>query len=87
MPVTPPALRRAVGWLLLALALLLVLTGLGITEYQAVGALTFGLLGKALSFQLHSILWIPFLVVLAAHVLLSCRTGRRLGGCEPPGEG
>jgi len=70
-------LQRAVGWLLLALALLLVVTGLGITEYRAVEAVTFGLLGKALSFQLHSLLWIPFLAVLAGHLVLSCRAGKR----------
>ncbi len=77
-------LRGTVGWLLLVLALLLVITGLGITEYQIVETATFGLLGKALSFQLHNILWIPFLVVLAAHMLLSCRAGRRGKDCEPP---
>jgi len=70
-------LRRAVGWLLLALALLLVITGLGITEYQTVEAATFGLLPKDLSFQLHNLLWIPFLIVLAAHVLLTCRAGKQ----------
>jgi cytochrome b subunit of formate dehydrogenase len=70
-------LQRAVGWLLLVLALLLVVTGLGITEYRTVEAVTFGLLGKALSFQLHSLLWIAFLVVLATHLLLSCRAGKK----------
>jgi thiosulfate reductase cytochrome b subunit len=70
-------LRRAVGWLLLALALLLVVTGLGITEYRTVEAVTLGLLGKALSFQLHSLLWIPFIAVLACHLALSCRAGKR----------
>jgi len=70
-------LQRAVGWLLLALSLLLVVTGLGITDYQLVGAASLGLLGKAISFQLHSLLWIPFLAVLAAHMFLSCRPGKR----------
>jgi hypothetical protein len=70
-------LRRAVGWLLLVLALLLVVTGLGITEYRIVETASFGLLGKALSFQLHGLLWIPFLVVLACHLALSCRAGKR----------
>ena len=69
-------LRRAVGWLLLAFALLLVITGLGITEFRTVQAATFGLLPKALSFQLHSLLWIPFLAILACHMLLSCRGGK-----------
>jgi thiosulfate reductase cytochrome b subunit len=70
-------LRWAVGWLLLAFALLLVITGLGITDWQVVEPATFGLLGKALSFQLHSVLWVPFLAILIAHILLSCRAGKR----------
>jgi cytochrome b subunit of formate dehydrogenase len=69
-----------VGWLLLVFSLLLVITGLGITEFRTVEAVTFGLLGKALSFQLHSLLWIPFLVVLALHLLLTCRAGKRREG-------
>jgi cytochrome b subunit of formate dehydrogenase len=70
-------LRRAVGWLLLAFALLLIVTGLGITDWQIVETATFGLLTKALSFQLHNLLWIPFLAILAVHMLLSCRAGKR----------
>ncbi len=70
-------LRRAVGWLLLAFSLLLIITGLGITEWRTVEAVTLGLLPKALSFQLHSLLWIPFLAILACHLLLSCRAGKR----------
>jgi hypothetical protein len=42
-----------------------------------VEAATFGLLSKALSFQLHNLLWIPFLAILACHLLLSCRGGSR----------
>ena len=71
-----PKYRRWVSWTLLALALLLVLTGLGITEFRTVEVLTFGLLGKSLSFQLHSLLWIPFIVVLVLHMALSCRIRR-----------
>ena len=66
-------LRKVVGWLLLVLALLLVITGLGITDYRTVEAATFGLLPKALAFQLHTLLWIPFLIVLAGHIILTCR--------------
>ena len=68
--------RRVVGWILFALALLLVITGLGITEFRVVTPLTLGILGKALSFQLHSLLWIPFLAVLVLHMVLSCRIRR-----------
>lgn len=70
-------LRRIIGWLLLVLSILLVITGLGITEWRTMEAVTFGLLPKALAFQLHTLLWIPFLVVLAGHMILTCRGGRR----------
>ena len=74
-------LLKVVHWSLLVLSVLVVVTGLGITEYQTVEALTFGLLGKALSFKLHLWLWVPFLVVLALHVLLTSRFVRhRLTG-------
>jgi cytochrome b subunit of formate dehydrogenase len=70
-------LRKAVGWLLLAFSLLLVITGLGITEWRTVEAASFGLLPKALASRLHSLLWIPFLAVLAGHLALSCLAGKR----------
>jgi len=70
-------ISKVVHWLLLVLTVLLVLTGLGITEYQVITAISFGLLGKAASFKLHLWLWIPFVVVLIAHVLLTTRLFRR----------
>lgn len=70
-------LRRAVGWVLFAFSLILIITGLGITEYRTLEAFTFGLLPKALAFQLHGLLRIPFLAVLAVHLVLSCRGGTR----------
>jgi hypothetical protein len=69
--------RRIIGWLLLVLSILLVVTGLGITEWRTVEAVTLGLLPKSLAFQLHTLLWIPFLIVLAGHLVLSCRPLRR----------
>jgi thiosulfate reductase cytochrome b subunit len=68
---------RIVHWSLLVLTLLVVVTGLGITEYQVVTASTFGLLGKALAFKLHLWLWIPFVVIFVAHVVLTVRPFRR----------
>ena len=58
-------LLKVVHWLLAVVAIALVISGLGITEFRVVEAITFGMLSKALSFQLHTILWIPFLVLLA----------------------
>lgn len=62
---------KIVHWLLAALAMALVISGLGITEFRVVEAITFGMLTKPLSFQLHTILWIPFLVLLAFHIIYS----------------
>jgi thiosulfate reductase cytochrome b subunit len=71
-------LLKVVHWSLLVLAVLVVVTGLGITEYRTVEVLTFGLLGKALAFKLHLWLWAPFLVLLVLHVLLVSKAVRRL---------
>jgi len=64
---------RLVHWGLLLAALLTLVSGLGITEYQTVGALTFGVLNKASAFKLHLWVWVPFLVLLAVHVMLTAR--------------
>ena len=74
---TKRQLTKLVHWLLLVLTVILVVSGLGITQYQVVSSLTFGLLSKALAFKLHLALWIPFVVVFVAHVLLTTRLFRR----------
>lgn len=66
---------RLVHWALLATALLTIVSGLGITEFRLVEMLTLGLLNKASAFKLHLWTWIPFLVLLAAHMLLTARPG------------
>ena len=64
-------IARVVHWSLLVLAVLTVVSGLGITEYRIVEMLTFGFLGKARAFQLHLWILIPFLVLLVAHLILT----------------
>ena len=66
-------IAKTVHWALPVLTVLVVISGLGITEYQTVTALTFGLLGKAAAFKLHVWLWIPFVIVFVAHVVLTAR--------------
>jgi len=66
---------RVVHWSVLVFALLTVVSGLGITEFRTVTELTFGLLNKATANRLHLWSWIPFLVLLVAHVLLTARPG------------
>jgi len=69
--------RKLVSRTLLALTLLFVISGFGITEPLLVRSLTFGLLDKALSQQIHFLLWGPFLIVLVLHVYYSCGIFRR----------
>ncbi len=66
---------RIIHWALLLVAVVTVVSGLGITEFRIVQTVTFGVLNKANAFKLHLWVWIPFLVLLTAHVLLTARPG------------
>jgi len=72
--------KQIVHWSLLAVLVLYVLTGFGITEYRAVEFLTFGLLGKALAFKIHDDLIIPFVVLIGLHIYQ--QTGKHLNKRE-----
>ena len=60
--------KQVVHWSLLAVLVLYVLTGFGITAYRAVEFLTFGLLTKPLAFKIHDDLIIPFIVLIGLHI-------------------
>lgn len=60
-----------IHWLLAIVAIMLVVSGLGISEFRTVGALTFGMLSKPLSFKIHTYLWIPFGVLFIFHIIYS----------------
>jgi thiosulfate reductase cytochrome b subunit len=60
--------KQVVHWALFAVIVLYVVTGFGITAYRTVEFLTFGLLGKALAFQIHDALIIPFVILMALHI-------------------
>jgi cytochrome b561 len=66
----PGLLRRTIHWLLLVVAIVFLITGLGITEFRTVETLTFGWLTKNLAFKIHISLWIPFLILLFLHICL-----------------
>jgi len=80
---------KAVHWSLYAVTILLVISGLGITEYRTIEPLTFGLLSKSLSFRIHLQLWIPFLPLLALHALFGPldRVWSKLRKNVPSGKG
>jgi thiosulfate reductase cytochrome b subunit len=60
-----------VRWILFALAIVYIITGFGITQYQVVEKITLGLLTKALAQKIHFYLLIPFLILLIMHIYLS----------------
>jgi cytochrome b subunit of formate dehydrogenase len=57
-------LNKLINWLLLIIVIIYIITGLGMTQYQTMEKLTFGLLSKPLSFKIHTNL-LPVLIVLA----------------------
>ncbi|NYT18612.1 MAG: hypothetical protein GKB98_03255 [Methanobacteriales archaeon] len=59
--------RRTVHLALIILTVLVLISGLGIAYYRPIEALTLGLLSKTLSFQIHTYLFVPFVVVLILH--------------------
>jgi hypothetical protein len=67
--------RTWVAWLLLAVTVIYLVSGFGITNPGIVGPLTAGVLGKALAFRLHDVLWMPFIALLVLHVVWN--VGRR----------
>ncbi len=70
--------RQIVHWLLLAVIVLYLLTGFGITEYRVVEHLTFGLLTKNLAFNIHNNLLIPFIVLLGLHIYQQIRKASKV---------
>jgi len=65
--------KKIVHWSLLAVIILYVVTGLGITQFRIVEGLTFGLLSKNLSFAVHEYLLWPLIVLLFLHVAITFR--------------
>lgn len=63
-------IKRTIQWLLLAVTVLFLLTGFGITEFRVVETITLGWLTKSWALRLHDNLWIPFVVLLVLHICL-----------------
>ena len=55
--------------MLLILTIIYLISGLGITQYQIIEPLTFGVLTRNLAFKIHDFLLVPFVVLLFVHVL------------------
>jgi len=64
-------IKKQVNYALLAGTVLMVITGLGITEPGIITPLTFGLFGKLTSYRVHTLLWGPFTILFIIHVALN----------------
>jgi len=64
-------IRKIIHCLLVIVVIIYLLAGFGITEFRVVETLTFGVLTKGVAFSIHSMLWIPFVVLLVLHIFLS----------------
>jgi len=62
-------IRVAIRYVLLILTAIYIISGLGITQWQIIEPLTFGLLTRNLASRIHDFLLVPFAVLLFVHVL------------------
>lgn len=69
--------KRLVKWLLGGVTILFLVTGFGITAQDLVTPLTFGVLSKSVSYQLHTYLWGPFLILFLLHIYLAQKMSPR----------
>jgi hypothetical protein len=63
-----PTVQTLTHVLLAIVSILFIITGFGISNYRLIEPLTGGTLSKLTSFQIHSNLIIPFIVLLIAHI-------------------
>jgi len=61
-------IRKLLNWLLLIFTLLFLISGLGISYFRPMRSITFGLLTKQLSYQIHTLITVPFIILLAIHI-------------------
>ncbi len=62
--------------LLTVVIIIVIITGFGISNYQIIESLTGGTLSKLTSFQIHSNLIIPLIVLLVVHIAFT--VGKKL---------
>ena len=67
-------IKTSVDILLMAVIILYIFTGYGITNYHIVESITFFVLSKPISHLIHSNLIIPFIILTIIHIVLSTKT-------------
>lgn len=64
-------IKKIVHFALIILVLLVIISGLGIIYYQIIYTVTLGILNKDLAFKIHTLIFLPFLIVLVFHSFMS----------------
>jgi len=70
-------IKKIIHWGLLVLIIVFIVTGFGIVRYKIIETLTFGLLTKPVSYQIHSYLVIPLVIFLYLHVYLTWKRKKK----------
>ncbi len=60
--------RQLIAWALLVITVIYLITGFAVTQFRIFTPISGGYLGKAVTQQLHEILWLPFIILLVLHV-------------------
>jgi len=63
--------KRVLHWALFIAAIVLLISGFGIMYFRVVETITFGILTKPIAFKVHTITWIPFLILLGLHIMIT----------------
>ncbi|UUX93509.1 hypothetical protein [Methanoplanus endosymbiosus] len=60
--------KKIIATMLLIMTVVLLISGFGITHYNIIESLTFGILDKPLSYRIHTMTWGIFLILFILHV-------------------
>jgi hypothetical protein len=63
--------KKTVHITLIILVVVVIVSGLGIAYYQIINTITIGLLSKDLAFRIHTLIFVPFLIILLLHSFMS----------------
>jgi cytochrome b561 len=72
-------LKKYVAYLLYALMIVVIISGLGISYYRTMEYLTMGILSKSLSFNIHVWVFAPLVILLVLHTSLPALRNYFLG--------
>lgn len=69
-------LKKYIAYLLYAVIIMVIISGLGINYHRTMEFLTMGILSKSLSFNLHVWFFIPLVILIVLHTSLPVLKGR-----------